>query len=72
VLCLTTSRATRSGTPDGGTPNRCGNVAAAAERLGVHPNTLRYRLRRAVELSGLDLGDADERLVTELQLRLPG
>jgi hypothetical protein len=49
-----------------------GNVAAAAERLGVHPNTLRYRVRRAVELSGLDLGDADERLVTELQLRLPG
>jgi DNA-binding PucR family transcriptional regulator len=49
-----------------------GNVAMAAERLGVHPNTLRYRVRRAVELSGLDLDDPDERLVTELQLRMAG
>jgi DNA-binding PucR family transcriptional regulator len=47
-----------------------GDSAAAARRVGVHPNTLRYRLRRLVELSGLDLGDPDERLVTELQLRL--
>jgi DNA-binding PucR family transcriptional regulator len=48
-----------------------GNVAEAARRLGVHANTLRYRIRRAVELSGLDLDDPDERLVTELQLRMP-
>jgi DNA-binding PucR family transcriptional regulator len=47
-----------------------GDSAAAARRLCVHPNTLRYRLRRLVELSGLDLEDPDERLVTELQLRL--
>jgi DNA-binding PucR family transcriptional regulator len=47
-----------------------GDSAAAARRVGVHPNTLRYRLRRLVELSGLDLEDPDERLVTELQLRL--
>jgi DNA-binding PucR family transcriptional regulator len=36
----------------------------------VHPNTLRHRLRRIVEISDLDLDDADERLVTELQLRI--
>jgi DNA-binding PucR family transcriptional regulator len=47
-----------------------GNVARAADRLGLHPNTLRYRVRRLIELSGLDLEDPDERLVTELQLRL--
>lgn len=47
-----------------------GNVAEAARRLEVHPNTLRYRVRRAVELSGIDLDDPEERLVTELQLRL--
>lgn len=47
-----------------------GDVGQAAKRAGVHPNTLRYRVRRLVELSGLDLEDPDERLVTELQLRL--
>ena len=49
-----------------------GDVGRAAERLAVHPNTLRYRLRRIVEVTGLDLDDPDERLVTELQLRLLG
>jgi PucR-like helix-turn-helix protein/diguanylate cyclase with GGDEF domain/purine catabolism regulatory family protein len=49
-----------------------GDVAAASRRLGVHPNTLRYRVRRLVELSGLDLDDPDERFVAELQLRLHG
>ena len=47
-----------------------GDVGRAARDLGVHPNTLRYRVRRAVELAGVDLDDPDERLVTELQLRL--
>jgi DNA-binding PucR family transcriptional regulator len=47
-----------------------GDAAAAARRLDVHVNTLRYRLRRVVELTGLDLTDPDERLVAELQLRL--
>ena len=49
-----------------------GDVSAAAKRLGVHANTLRYRVRRIVELSGLDLDDPDERFVTELQLRVEG
>ena len=47
-----------------------GNVAEAARRLDIHPNTLRYRVRRAVELSGLDLADPDERILVELQLRM--
>jgi DNA-binding PucR family transcriptional regulator len=47
-----------------------GDVAAAATRLSVHPNTFRYRMRRLVELFDLDLENPDERLVIELQLRL--
>lgn len=47
-----------------------GDVRTAAEVVGVHPNTFRYRLRRLVELSGLDLDDPVERLVAQLQLRL--
>ena len=46
------------------------DVAAAAARLNVHPNTCRYRLARAQEISGLRLDDPDERLLLWLQLRL--
>ncbi|SER82980.1 PucR family transcriptional regulator [Streptomyces qinglanensis] len=42
----------------------------AAARLRVHPNTLRYRLRRIREVSGLDFQDADQMLLVQLQLRL--
>ncbi|CAL9446764.1 hypothetical protein SUDANB121_02374 [Nocardiopsis dassonvillei] len=45
-----------------------GDARAAAERLHIHPNTLRYRVRRAAEVSGIDLGDPGERLFTQLQL----
>ncbi|MEV0219176.1 helix-turn-helix domain-containing protein [Streptomyces sp. NPDC050704] len=51
--------------------NSFGDVRAAAAQLHVHPNTLRYRLRRAEELTGLDLGRPDQRLLAMLQLRLP-
>lgn len=47
-----------------------GDARAAAERLHVHPNTLRYRVRRAASVSGIDLGDPGERLFTQLQLLL--
>ncbi|MDH6124148.1 helix-turn-helix domain-containing protein [Kitasatospora sp. GP82] len=47
-----------------------GNVGQAAERLSVHPNTLKYRLRRARELFGLDLDHPDDRLSCWLQLRV--
>ncbi|HZP71885.1 MAG TPA: helix-turn-helix domain-containing protein [Gaiellaceae bacterium] len=46
-----------------------GDVPKAAERISVHPNTFRYRMRRLVELFDLDLDDPDERVVLELQLR---
>jgi sugar diacid utilization regulator len=46
-----------------------GDVAAAAQRVNVHPNTFRYRIRRIGEVFGVDLDDPDERLVVELQLR---
>ncbi|MPZ01059.1 MAG: PucR family transcriptional regulator, partial [Actinophytocola sp.] len=46
-----------------------GDVRAAADALGVHPNTVRYRVRRAAEVSGLDLADPKQRLFAELQLR---
>ncbi|MFE6309405.1 helix-turn-helix domain-containing protein [Nocardiopsis sp. NPDC057823] len=45
-----------------------GDARAAAERLHIHPNTLRYRVRRAAEVSGIDLSDPGERLFTQLQL----
>ena len=47
-----------------------GDVPAASARVGVHPNTFRYRLRRLVSLFHLNLEDPDERLVLGLQLRL--
>ncbi|MEU1973101.1 helix-turn-helix domain-containing protein [Microbacterium sp. NPDC019599] len=47
-----------------------GDVSAAASATFVHPNTLRYRLRRASEVSGLDLADAEQRFAAMLQLRM--
>ncbi len=47
-----------------------GDVPRASERISVHPNTFRYRMRRLVELFDLDLDDPDERLVLDLQFRL--
>ncbi|GII94953.1 PucR family transcriptional regulator [Sinosporangium siamense] len=44
------------------------DVPRAAESLSLHPNTLRYRLRRIGEM--IDLDDPDTRLVLALQLRL--
>jgi sugar diacid utilization regulator len=42
----------------------------AALALRIHVNTLRYRLRRIREISGLDFADADTTLLAQLQLRL--
>ncbi len=47
-----------------------GDVGAVAKALNVHPNTLRYRVRKAVALSGLDLDDPEHRLAAMIQLRL--
>ncbi|MEY9936454.1 PucR family transcriptional regulator [Streptacidiphilus sp. MAP5-3] len=47
-----------------------GDIADAARNLRLHPNSIRYRLRRAEELFSLDLADPDTRLSVWLQLRL--
>jgi hypothetical protein len=46
-----------------------GDASVAAERLHVHVNTLRYRVRRVADLVDTDLHDPDARLSLELQLR---
>ncbi|MFD0626068.1 PucR family transcriptional regulator [Streptomyces sanglieri] len=46
------------------------DTGTAARRLNVHPNTLRYRLRRARELFGVDPADPAARLLAEIGLRL--
>lgn len=45
-----------------------GNVVEGAQRIHVHPNTLRYRVRKACEICGLDLTDPEQRLMMQLQL----
>ncbi|MGV9614121.1 PucR family transcriptional regulator [Nocardia xishanensis] len=47
-----------------------GDVRRAAAALSVHPNTLRYRLRRAESITGIGLTDPADRLLLELQLAL--
>jgi purine catabolism regulator len=47
-----------------------GNLAKAAADLDVHRNTLVYRLDRISELTGLNLDDADNRLILHLALRV--
>ncbi|PJK18654.1 PucR family transcriptional regulator [Mycolicibacterium goodii] len=46
-----------------------GDVAAAAQSMHVHPNTVRYRVRRVEQLLGTSLGDPDVRLLMSLSLR---
>ncbi|MEU1801580.1 helix-turn-helix domain-containing protein [Streptomyces sp. NPDC019937] len=46
-----------------------GSTSAAAEQLVLHPNTLRHRLGRLAEISGVDLEDPSQRLALALQLR---
>jgi DNA-binding PucR family transcriptional regulator len=46
-----------------------GDVAAAAEQLHVHPNTVRYRVRRIEKLLSTSLANPDVRLLLSLGLR---
>ncbi|MGW0393997.1 helix-turn-helix domain-containing protein [Streptomyces sp. NPDC003042] len=46
-----------------------GGAPEVAARLGVHPQTVRYRLRQLRELLGDDLDDPDRRFELELVLR---
>jgi DNA-binding PucR family transcriptional regulator len=43
---------------------------AAAEKLFVHHKTLRYRLERIKQLTGLDLSRHDDRMRADVALRL--
>lgn len=45
-----------------------GDPRAAGQALRIHPNTLRYRMRRVAELSGVDLTDPNVRLALLTQL----
>lgn len=47
-----------------------GDIRSASLALHVHPNTLRYRVRRAAEIGGIDADDSAERLSVHLQLLL--
>ncbi|HSX69951.1 MAG TPA: helix-turn-helix domain-containing protein, partial [Pseudomonas sp.] len=47
-----------------------GHPQACADDLGIHRNTLRYRLERIAELSGLDMTRRDQRLLFTLGLDL--
>ena len=47
-----------------------GEQQRAAQRLRVHPNTLRYRLDRIREISGVDLEDPETRLNLAVALRV--
>jgi len=49
-----------------------GRLGPVAQRLGVHPQTARYRLGRLRELFGDRLDDPDERFWLELALRVSG
>jgi GAF domain/PucR C-terminal helix-turn-helix domain/GGDEF-like domain len=48
---------------------RRGNISATSDALYIHPNTLRQRLRRILELSGLDLRKEDW-LMVEIAVKL--
>ncbi len=46
-----------------------GDVSSAARWLHVHPNTVRYRIRRVEDCLGTSLADPDVRLLLSLTLR---
>lgn len=48
---------------------RQGDVGQVSEYLHVHPNTVRYRVRRAAGIAGVRLDDPDDRLLAHLALR---
>jgi DNA-binding PucR family transcriptional regulator len=45
-----------------------GDPAEAGERLGIHENTVRYRLRKMSEIVDLQLDDAKKRPVMMIEL----
>jgi DNA-binding PucR family transcriptional regulator len=51
---------------------RFGDVRAAADEMHIHPNTLRYRVRRAEAILGMSIEDPDNRLLLQIQLLARG
>jgi PucR C-terminal helix-turn-helix domain/GAF domain/GGDEF-like domain len=49
--------------------SRRGNISATSEALFVHPNTLRQRLRRIADLTGIDLR-RDDWLMVEIAVKM--
>lgn len=47
-----------------------GDIAKAADSLGVHPNTIRNRLRKMTELTTIDLADTGKRLAMIIALAI--
>jgi PucR family transcriptional regulator, purine catabolism regulatory protein len=47
-----------------------GKLRPTADELGIHRNTLEYRMQRIQEVAGVDLEDANERLALDLGIRL--
>ncbi len=47
-----------------------GDLARAAAALEVHPNTVRYRMRRMSEVTLLRLDDPDQRLAMLIALAI--
>lgn len=45
-----------------------GDTAQAGDRLGIHENTVRYRMRKMAELTNLDLQEARQRLAMMVEL----
>ena len=45
-------------------------VRSTAESLGIHVNTLRRRIERISELTGLDFGDPEDRLKADVAIRI--
>jgi PucR C-terminal helix-turn-helix domain/GGDEF-like domain len=50
--------------------NSFGDMRAAAQSLNLHPNSLRYRVKRLTEIGGLDLDDPKLRLALQLLLEM--
>ncbi len=46
------------------------NASSTARSLYVHRNTLNYRLQRIVEITGMDLNDAEARLALQLGIKI--
>lgn len=49
--------------------DRAGQAGRTASELGIHRQTLYYRLSRVEQLTGLDLGDGEDRLLLHMALK---